>query len=118
MKIQYIIIGMLLMNFLIGCNSYKEYNSESLFNCQAGKFAPNDAMKEEANRQGWKIDYIEIRNWTNPGGYIHCSAEIILKDPVIVLGSEVKVMPIYSDCNMQGMQNRIKNNVDPLLSCE
>jgi hypothetical protein len=118
MKIQYLILTILLLSILTGCSSYQKYDSENLYNCKAGKYSPNDAIKEEANRQGWKIDYLEIRNWTNPGGYVHCSAEIILKKPVVVMGSELKVMPIYSDCNMEGMQNRIKNNIDPLLSCE
>jgi uncharacterized lipoprotein NlpE involved in copper resistance len=105
-----IIIGLLLIiaGLLVGCN--KRFESIELVECNEGKYSVPEYVQKHAKVSGVEIKYIEIVDLES-----ECVASAILKEPMIMMGTEVKQIP-FRTCRKYCMEEFGDNDPDNIVS--
>jgi len=83
-----IVIGLLLLYIVFGRSTI---NSKDIVECNQGEYKLNSEMKEVAKLQNMKVDSIVILD-----GERSCDVSMKLKKPMLVYGSEISSIPIYT----------------------
>ena len=97
-----VLIALLVLSSLLLVSCSPRITNQDVLECNEGKYSGSEDYEQRMKDAGTDLDFIRVTKISKE----ICELNMVLKKPMVVLGSKIKAIPV--ECDMRCINNSIR----------